>query len=67
MAKKKKYWIAGAIKKKGSLRKTLGKKKGEKVTLAEAKAAGKKSGKTGKRGRLATTLIKLSRRKKKSA
>jgi len=32
---KSKYWIKGAIKKKGSLRRKLGKKKGEKITAAD--------------------------------
>lgn len=61
---KKKFWIAGAIKKKGSLRKSLGAKKGKNIPLSKIKAAAKKKGKLGKRGRLALTLRKLRKRKK---
>ena len=55
MAEKK--WIAGAIKKPGSLRKTLGVKKGEKIPEAKLKKAEKsKNPTTAKRARLAETL-----------
>lgn len=57
MAKEK--WIAGAIKEKGSLRRTLGAKKGETIPKGKLAAAAKKSGVTGKRARLAQTLSKL--------
>jgi hypothetical protein len=52
-------WIAGAIKKPGSLRKTLGVKKGEKIPEGKLREASKKKGKTGKRARLAITLKKM--------
>ena len=51
-----KNWIAGAIKKKGALRKELGVKAGEKIPAAKLAAAAKKPGKTGQRARLAQTL-----------
>jgi len=54
-----KKWIQSAIKKPGSLRKTLGVKKGEKIPESKLKAAAKKKGKTGKRARLAITLRKF--------
>lgn len=51
-----KNWIAGAIKKPGSLKKTLGVKKGEKIPAKKLEAAAKKPGVTGRRARLAQTL-----------
>ena len=49
-------WIQKAIKKPGSLRKSLGIKKGEKIPAKKLNAAAKKSGKLGQRARLAKTL-----------
>lgn len=57
-------WIKKAIKKKGALRKTLKVKNGEKIPAKKLAAAAKKKGVTGKRSRLAQTLIKISRSKK---
>jgi hypothetical protein len=54
-----KNWIAGAIKKPGSLRKSLGVKKGEKIPAAKLNKAAKAGGKLGQRARLAKTLKKL--------
>ena len=51
-----KNWIAGAIKKPGALKKTLGVKKGEKIPAKKLAAAAKKPGVTGRRARLAQTL-----------
>ena len=62
MAKK---WIKNAIKKPGALRKTLKVKKGEKIPAAKLKAAAKKKGKTGQRARLAITLGKMNKGKRK--
>lgn len=59
-----KNWIAEAVKKPGSLRKSLGVKKGEKITAAEMAKAAKKPGKMGKRARLAETLKSFSKKKK---
>jgi hypothetical protein len=56
-------WIQKAIKKKGSLRKTLGAKKGKDIPEKKLKAATKKKGVTGKRARLAETLKKLPKKK----
>ena len=49
-------WIQGAIKKPGSLKKSLGVKKGEKISASKLAAAAKKPGKLGRRARLAQTL-----------
>jgi len=58
----KDMWIAGAIKKPGSLRKTLGIKKGEKIPTAKLKKAEKsKNPLTKKRAVLAETLRKFSK------
>ena len=54
-------WIQGAIKKPGSLRKTLGVKAGQKIPASKLSAAAKKSGITGKRARLAITLKGLKK------
>ena len=51
-----KNWIAGAIKKPGSLRAELHVKKGEKIPAKKLNAAAKKGGKEGQRARLAKTL-----------
>lgn len=51
-----KNWIKGAIKKPGSLRKSLGVKKGKDIPASKLKAAAKKPGKLGKRARLVETL-----------
>ena len=49
-------WIQKAIKKPGSLRKSLGVKKGEKIPAKKLASAAKKPGKMGQRARLAKTL-----------
>lgn len=59
MAKK---WIQSAIKKPGSLHKSLGVKKGKKIPAKKLKAAAKKGGITGRRARLAETLKKLRKK-----
>jgi len=51
-----KDWIKKAIKKPGSLRKSLGVKKGQKIPAKKLNAAAKKGGKLGQRARLAKTL-----------
>ena len=59
MAEKKK-WIQEAIKKPGSLRKTLGVKAGEKIPAKKLeKATHSKNPTTAKRARLAETLKKF--------
>jgi len=53
-------WIAGAIKKPGALKKTLGvNKKTHKIPTPKILKAASKSGVTGKRARLALTLKKM--------
>ena len=59
MAEKKK-WIQGAIKKPGSLRKTLGVKAGEKIPAKKLeRATHSKNPTTARRARLAETLKKF--------
>jgi len=64
--KSKKNWIQGAInpKKKGSLRKALGAKKGKDIPVAKLKKAAKGKGITAKRANLAITLKKMNKKKK---
>ena len=57
----KKNWINGAIKKPGSLRRSLGIKKGQKIPAKKLAAAAKKPGKLGQRARLAQTLRKMKK------
>lgn len=57
----KKNWIAGAIKKPGALRQSLGAKSGEKIPAKKLAAAAKKPGKMGQRARLAETLKGFAR------
>jgi len=52
-------WIAKAIGKPGSLRKTLGAKPGQPIPAKKLAAAAKQGGKTGARARLAQTLRKM--------
>ncbi len=63
MAKKK--WIQKAISKPGALRKQLGIKEGETIPAAALEKTAKKKGTTGKRARLAITLKKLRKGRKK--
>ena len=61
----RKKWIQGAIKKPGALRRTLGVKKGKKIPVSRLRAAAKKSGKTGQRARLALTLRRMRRKRRR--
>jgi len=54
-------WIQDAIKKPGSLRKSLKVKAGEKIPASKLASAAKKPGKIGQRARLAQTLKKLGK------
>lgn len=56
-----KNWIAGAIKKPGALRKSLGVKEGEKIPAGKLAKAAEKGGKMGQRARLAQTLRKMKK------
>tara|TARA_B100001013_G_scaffold340793_1_gene264464 strand:- start:119 stop:313 length:195 start_codon:yes stop_codon:yes gene_type:complete len=58
-------WIQGAIKKPGALRKQLGTKPGKDIPLKTLQKAAKKGGKLGERARLALTLRKMRKKKKK--
>ena len=49
-------WIKDAIKKPGSLRKSLGVKEGQKIPAGKLAKAAKAPGKMGQRARLAQTL-----------
>jgi hypothetical protein len=55
-------FIKKAIKKPGSLRKSLGIKKGKTIPKSKLKAAAKKPGKLGQRARFAITLGKLRKK-----
>lgn len=61
--KRKKKWIAGAIKKPGALRRSMGVKKGKNIPVSKLRASAKRGGTTGRRARLALTLRKLGRRR----
>ena len=54
-------WIQSAIKKPGSLRKSLGVKKGKKIPAGKLAKAAKAPGKMGQRARLAQTLKGLKK------
>lgn len=56
-------WIQKAVKKPGSLRKSLGVKAGKTIPAGKLKAAAKKPGKVGQRARLAQTLKSFSKGK----
>lgn len=62
--KKKKNWIAGAIKKPGALHAELGIKPGKKIPAKTLARAAKKPGKEGKQARLAQTLKSFPKKKK---
>ena len=55
----KKNWIKGAIKHPGALRATAGVKKGQKIPKEKLDAMAKMAGITGKRARLAKTLMSM--------
>lgn len=63
MAKKKKNWIAAAIKHPGALHEQMGIPQGQKIPEAKLEAAAAKGGTLGRRARLAETLKKLRRKK----
>ncbi len=52
----KKNWIAGAIRKPGTLRESLGVKSGQTIPEGKLAKAAKAPGKMGQRARLAQTL-----------
>jgi len=56
-------WIAGAIKKPGALRKSLGAKPGKNIPAAKLAGAASKGGLLGQRARLAETLGKMRKKK----
>jgi len=58
---KKGGWIAGAIKKPGALRKSLGVKEGQTIPAGKLAKVAKAPGKMGQRARLAQTLKKLGK------
>lgn len=60
-----KKWIKKAIKKPGALRRTARVKKGKLIPVKTLRRLAKKAGVTGRRARLAITLKKLGRRKKR--
>lgn len=64
MAEKKK-WIQEAIKKPGALKKSMGVKEDEKIPAKKLAKAAKAPSKMGQRARLAETLKKMAKGKKK--
>jgi len=56
-----KKWIQDAVKKPGALHKEMGVPAGKKIPAKKLDAAAKKSGKLGKRARLAETLKKMKK------
>ena len=62
MAKK---WIKKAIKHPGALHEQLGVPKGKKIPASKVKKAAKKGGKLGQRARLALTMRKFNKKRKK--
>lgn len=54
------HWIKSAIKHPGALHRQLGVKQSKKIPKNKLRAAAKKSGKLGRRARLAITLSKMS-------
>jgi len=64
--RKPRKWIQEAVSKHpGALRKALGAKKGQTIPAGKLRAAAKRKGRIGKQARLAQTLKKLSKRKKR--
>ena len=63
--KRKRKWIKKAIRHVGALRRSLKAKKGRKISAKKLNAAAKKKGKLGRRARLAKTLRRISRRRKR--
>jgi len=61
--RRKRRWIAEAIKSPGALRRQLGVKAGETIPPDVLAAAATRPGKLGRRARLAQTLNKLRRKK----
>ena len=57
-----KNWIAGAIKKPGALRKSMGVKAGQSIRKGKLAKAAKEPGKLGQRARLAMTLGKMRKK-----
>jgi hypothetical protein len=55
----KKNWIAGAVKNKGGLHRSLGVPEGEKIPPGKIAEAAKRGGRVGKQARLAKTLGKM--------
>lgn len=59
MAKRKKKWIQGAIKREGQLHRDLGVPQGKKIPPEMIRKAAKQKGAVGRRARLALVLSKL--------
>ena len=63
MSGKNKNWIAGAVKNKGGLHRSLGIPMGRRIPTAMINEAAAKGGVVGKQANLAKTLGKLRRRR----
>jgi hypothetical protein len=62
---KNNHWIQKAVGKPGALHKALGVPTGQNIPASKLNKAAKKGGRLGKQARLAQTLKKLGRKKKK--
>jgi len=58
-------WIAKATRNKGALRRELGVSKGNTISSSMLASAAKSGGKTGRRARLAITLGRLRKRRRR--
>jgi len=65
VAKKKKKWISGAIKRPGALHEKLGIAEGKKIPASTLNKAAKAGGSLGREARLAKTLGKVRKKKTK--
>lgn len=58
----KKNWVAGAVKNKGGLHRSLGIPEGKKIPAKTLAKAAKEPGKVGKQARLAKTLASFKKK-----
>lgn len=65
MARSKSKWIQSAIRKPGALHRQLGVPEGEKIPAKKLRAAAQKGGTLGRRARLAETLGKMRKGRRK--
>lgn len=61
---KKRNWIAGAIKRPGALRSSLGVKRGQNIPANRLAGAARAKGRLGKEARLAETLARFRKKRR---